>query len=587
MRGLHDALCAHPFSDRATSCPLLAPVRAGSIAGAPEVYATCKHLIAYDRKQGYSNAVVDPKNLVESYLPGWEGCAGGISKGGAGAGSVMCSYGVYNDVPTCENVDLLDRILRTDLGFADGVVVSDCGAVGNACSGNWTTPGKPLGPSGALDSGDTIAQSNSNITGCSVKLQHQLSRAQCVEGKTFGCDPSGNSMWTTKGCRGVFECDGNTVQCLLTGDSTHSYPCRPGAPGALSQTQKCEAAATASAVRAGTDMNCGGLYRDGVVNAVRLGFLNNQTVDKSLKRVLTMRHRLGMYDTPNETAYSELDPKTIRDSAAHRALALEAAKAAIILLKNEGAVLPLGNGTDKQRQVKKLVVLGPLANDSTALMGEKNYYGTPPFVVTHLDGVVTRAQEAGVSVTYHLGSPMDGNGTDATSTALRAAAVAAAKDADVVIAVIGHDCSFENEGQDRTDATLGLPPVQLKLAQALHDATSGTQTPVIIVLVNGLAISTPWVSTTFPAVVETLRGGQSAGTALASMLFGDFSPSGRLPYSVVASAAQLPPFGDMDLVTGKQMFSAPALLLVLAQTLARIDYYAMLSQVFAAHLYLK
>lgn len=65
----------------------------------------------------------------------WEGCAGAVSMGGAGAGSVMCSYGVFNDVPTCENVDLLDRILRQDLGFADNVVVSDCGAVSNACAG--------------------------------------------------------------------------------------------------------------------------------------------------------------------------------------------------------------------------------------------------------------------------------------------------------------------------------------------------------------------------------------------------------------------------------------------------------------------
>ena len=78
MRGLHYALNAAQFDSNCLSTSIL-PVRLGSIAGAPEVYATCKHLIAYDRKQGYSNAVVDPKNLVESYLPGWEGRAGGIN----------------------------------------------------------------------------------------------------------------------------------------------------------------------------------------------------------------------------------------------------------------------------------------------------------------------------------------------------------------------------------------------------------------------------------------------------------------------------------------------------------------------------
>lgn len=128
---------------------------------------------------------------------------------------------------------------------------------------------------------------------------------------------------------------------------------------------------------------------------------------------------------------------------------------------------------------------------------------------------------------------MDGDGNDAESKIKLAMAVEEAKNSDVVVVVIGHDCSFENEGRDRTDAELGLPPVQLKLAHALVDATKGSSQKkapaVIMVLVNGLAVSTPWASSAFPAVVETLRGGQSGGTALAQMLFGDFSPSGRLP----------------------------------------------------------
>ena len=138
--------------------------------------------------------------------------------------------------------------------------------------GNWTTPGKPpLGSTSTSTStsGDGGGKTDSASPrrslptgGCAVTLKHKLSQADCVAGKTYGC--TGNTMWTSHGCRGVFECDGNTVKCAFTGDTTHSCPCQPGAPGALSQTQQCEAAAAASAVRAGTDMNCGGLYRDGV-----------------------------------------------------------------------------------------------------------------------------------------------------------------------------------------------------------------------------------------------------------------------------------------------------------------------------------
>lgn len=101
---------------------------------------------------------------------------------------------------------------------------------------------------------------------------------------------------------------------------------------------------------------------------------------------------------------------------------------------------------------------------------------------------------------------------------------------------------------DRSDDELGLPATQLKLLQALQ---AELKVPVILVLVNGLAVSTPWAAANVPAIVETLRGGQSAGTGLASALWGDHSPSGRLPYSVVKGVDQLPDFGDMDLLKGR------------------------------------
>ena len=138
------------------------------------------------------------------------------------------------------------------------------------------------------------------------------------------------------------------------------------------------------------------------------------------------------------TAYHALDPSKIRNSEAHRQLALEAAKAGVILLKNEKETLPL------TKSLKKLLVVGPLANDTGALTGETNYAGSGPYVVTHLEGIMARAQTAGVTVEYRNGSLMRGDGTDLFAVALRDAAIAAAKDsADAVVAVLGHDCSFE------------------------------------------------------------------------------------------------------------------------------------------------
>eukprot|EP01050_Picozoa_sp_SAG11_P007130 SAG11_NODE_583_length_8352_cov_3.465649_7_plen_306_part_00 len=99
----------------------------GSGPPQPEVGATCKHLIAYDHSQGYTNAKVDAKNLFESYIPGWEGCAGPADKGGADALSIMCSYGLFGGVPTCGSDYLLNTVMRGTLGFG-GLVVSDCGA---------------------------------------------------------------------------------------------------------------------------------------------------------------------------------------------------------------------------------------------------------------------------------------------------------------------------------------------------------------------------------------------------------------------------------------------------------------------------
>jgi beta-glucosidase len=333
-----------------------------------------------------------------------------------------------------------------------------------------------------------------------------------------------------------------------------------------------ETDAAALGVLAGVDMDCGSTYQSQLPTAVknRVHGLTLADVDRSLLRVLTMRMLLGMYDEPT-APFASLDPDVVVDSSQARSLALEAAKSGLILLENgpysggrkpsqkrggTGKLLPLSPpGASNGYTVG---VVGRLANDSFSQMGESNYVGKPPYTITPLQGIQRRAAKfsgGGVRVLV----PKDGSD---------AAAVAVAGEADYLVIATGHDMGVENEGRDRSDAEYGLPPTDIALLRRIATARALKKlSPLILVLVNGMAIGTPWLkpATDEPcerqtmksltvevgALVESLRGGQSAGDALAALIFGDFSPSGRMPYTVVGTAAELRPYAEMDFTKGR------------------------------------
>jgi beta-glucosidase len=290
-----------------------------------------------------------------------------------------------------------------------------------------------------------------------------------------------------------------------------------------------------------------------------------------------MRMLLGMYDAPR-LPYSALGPGSVVDSAQARALALEAAQASLVLLENQlcshdrchaqdenrqqagGKLLPLPASSSKGYTVG---VVGRLANDSNAILGESNYVGKAPYVVTMLQGIQRRAANF---------SSRDGRQGGVVSVLVPTddsdgAAVAVAAEADFLVVVTGHDMSVENEGKDRSDAEYELPLTDIALLREIAATrTRKKLSPLVLVLVNGMAIGTPWLVRTpgeasndqsneptveVGALVESFRGGQSAGDALASMLFGDFSPSGRMPYTVVGTAAELRPYAEMDFTKGR------------------------------------
>lgn len=158
------------------------------------------------------------------------------------------------------------------------------------------------------------------------------------------------------------------------------------------KTSPDAATASAVAVRAGTDLECGSSY-EALLDAVKKGLIMEQELDISLERLFYVRFKLGMFDTSNRNPYAQI-PYTVVDSELHRKDAVDMARKSIVLLKNENETLPLS------KSIKKIAVIGPGANDSISLLG--NYNGTPGIRVTILDGIRNKCG-AGTEVVYKKG----------------------------------------------------------------------------------------------------------------------------------------------------------------------------------------
>jgi beta-glucosidase len=299
-----------------------------------------------------------------------------------------------------------------------------------------------------------------------------------------------------------------------------------------------EAKASALAVKAGTDLSCGREYAS-LVEAVKTGLITEAEVDTALRRLMTARFRLGMFDPPEKIAYARI-PFSENDTPAHRELALKAAHESVALLKNENNTLPL------KRDLKTIAVIGPDADALEVLLG--NYNGQPSKFVTPLAGIKNKVSP-GARVLYAPG--MYNIGVSAVpdgARMLRDEALSKARQADAVVMVLGISPLVEGEemevnlegfrGGDRTD--LSLPKPQEELLREVHALGK----PVVLVLLNGSAIAANWAADNVPAIVDAWYPGEEGGTAIADVLFGDYNPGGRLPVTFYNSVAQLPPFED-------------------------------------------
>ncbi len=300
---------------------------------------------------------------------------------------------------------------------------------------------------------------------------------------------------------------------------------------------KTEAEASAVAVKAGTDLTCGGEYKS-LVKAVKDGLITEAEIDVALKRLMRTRFRLGMFDPPEMVPFSRVSLSE-NDSPAHRALALAAARESIVLLKNANKTLPLAKG------LKTIAVIGPNADAPAVLLG--NYNGTPSSSTTPLQGIRDKVSPE-TRVVYALGSTLTGeeSASGPVREKLIEEAVAAARASDAVVMVLGIAPSLEGEemkvevkgfrGGDRTD--LSLPDAQENLLKAVQ----ATGKPVVLVLMSGSALAVNWADENVPAILQAWYPGEEGGRAIADVLFGDYNPAGRLPVTFYKSADDLPPF---------------------------------------------
>jgi len=291
----------------------------------------------------------------------------------------------------------------------------------------------------------------------------------------------------------------------------------------------------ALALDAGCDLNCGNMYLH-ALKALKEGKITEEHITKAAERLFTTRFLLGMFDDTefDKIAYEKVECKE------HLDLALAAARKSIVLLKNDG-VLPL----DKDK-LKTIGVIGPNANSRIALKG--NYYGSSSRYVTLLEGIQDEVGDD-VRVLYSNGCELQKDRSEPLAEAndRLAEAITVAKHSDVVILCLGLDETIEGEEGDEGNAyasgdkeSLDLPKVQ----QELLEKVTAIGKPVVLCMVSGSSMDMCYSEEHNQAILQVWYPGARGGIAVADILFGNSSPSGKLPLTFYRHTEDLPEFTD-------------------------------------------
>ncbi len=276
------------------------------------------------------------------------------------------------------------------------------------------------------------------------------------------------------------------------------------------------AEAAKRALEAGMDIELpASVCYDELFGLVEKGELSEEVINISVRRFLKAKYWLGLFDDPYvDPEYAEM----ICDCEEHRMLALKTARKSIVLLKNDG-ILPF------TRKVSSIAVIGPNADE--ARLGGYGSYGVD--VVTPLEGIRKKAGDT-IDVYFAEGCRLTGNSKEGFEEA-----VSVVKKSDIAVLFLGNS-SPETEGEQRDRCSLDLPGVQEELIKEISD----TGTPVIVVLINGSAVTMEkWIYKA-RAIVEAWYPGEEGGTAISDVLFGDYNPGGKLPITFPKTVGQLP-----------------------------------------------
>jgi beta-glucosidase len=411
--------------------------------------ATCaKHFAVHSGPEALRhefNAIANPKDLRETYLPAFKKCVD------AGVEAVMCAYNRTNDEGCCGSNLLLQDILLDEWNF-QGHILSDCWALENFHNSHG-----------------------------------------------------------------------------LTSNSAES---------------------AALALKRGVNLNCGVTYTAGLKSAIHQGLIKEQDLDKSLKRLFRTRFKLGMFDNPKNNPYRSIGTEVINDKTKQQ-LALEVAQKSVVLLKNDNA-LPLNPESNF------IYMTGPLASNTLSLVG--NYNGINSNMKTIVEGVAAKVSPS-TRMQFRQGALLTTENKNSVDWFSGQAA-----DADATIIVLGLTLLLEGEeGESIASPNKGdildmkLPESQLTLLRKISEKAKSGDKKVITVICAGMPLDLREVSELSDAVLCVWYPGERGGDAVADIIFGDVSPSGKLPITFPKSVDQLPAYEDysMEGRTYKYMKESP------------------------------
>ncbi|MDV7188008.1 glycoside hydrolase family 3 C-terminal domain-containing protein [Lutibacter sp. TH_r2] len=302
------------------------------------------------------------------------------------------------------------------------------------------------------------------------------------------------------------------------------------------------------ALKAGANLNCGSAYKQ-LKKALEKGLITEELINQRVTQLFKTRFRLGLFDKNNNHPYTKIGPEHIH-SKKHIELARKVAQKSIVLLKNKNNTLPLSP------DIKVPYLTGPFANSNDVLLG--SYYGVSPNMVSILEGV-TDALALGTSLNYRTGAlPFQINPNPKNFGPFVAA------QSDAVICVVGTTRYLEGESVDAIASTWGgdkefltLPENQIKYIHQLVEKKKDA--PLILVIASGGPVSLEGIEEHCDAIMQIWYPGEQGGNAVADILFGKVSPSGKLPITFPKNTAQLPDYSHYSMKerTYKYMTSDP------------------------------